>query len=60
MDALRSLYPKLSVGGYIIVDDYLVEGLGCRQAVDEFRAEQNITEPIQVIDWAGVFWQRLR
>lgn len=60
MDALRSLYPKLSVGGYIIVDDYRVEALGCRQAVDEFRAEHEITEPIQVIDWAGVFWQRSR
>ena len=58
MDALRSLYPKLSPGGYIIVDDYRVEALGCRQAVDEFRAEHHITEPIQVIDWAGVFWQR--
>lgn len=60
MDGLRSLYPKLSVGGYIIIDDYQVEALGCRQAVDEFRAEHGITDPIQVIDWAGVFWQRLR
>jgi O-methyltransferase len=60
MDGLRSLYPKLSVGGYLIIDDYRVEALGCRQAVDEFRAEHDITEPIQVIDWAGVFWQRLR
>ena len=58
MDALRCLYPKLAPGGYIIVDDYRVEALGCRQAVDEFRAEHHITEPIQIIDWAGVFWQR--
>ncbi|OLE21256.1 MAG: macrocin O-methyltransferase, partial [Catenulispora sp. 13_1_20CM_3_70_7] len=58
MDALRCLYPKLSIGGYIIVDDYGVEGLGCRRAVDEFRAERDIRDPIEVIDWAGAFWQR--
>jgi O-methyltransferase len=59
MDALRALYPKLALGGYVIVDDY--ENLPpCKQAVDAFRAEQGITETIQRIDWTGVFWQRLR
>jgi O-methyltransferase len=58
MDALRALYPKLSVGGYIIIDDY--ECLSpCKQAVDDYRAEHGITEPIQYIDWTGAFWQRL-
>jgi O-methyltransferase len=59
MDALRALYPKLSVGGYIIIDDY--ECLSpCKQAVDDYRAEHGITEPLQYIDWTGVFWQRLK
>ena len=54
--ALRSLYPKVSPGGYVIVDDY--GGIAsCRQAVDDFRAEFGIDEPLQRIDWAGVFWQ---
>ena len=58
MDALRALYPKLSVGGYIIIDDY--ECLSpCKQAVDDYRAEHGITETLQYIDWTGVFWQRL-
>jgi O-methyltransferase len=40
------------------VDDY--GGIpGCRAAVDDFRKEQGIDEPIQQIDWTGVFWQRL-
>lgn len=57
MVALESLYPKLSVGGFVVVDDYgaLPE---CQDAVDTFRQEQGITDPIQKIDWTGAFWQR--
>jgi O-methyltransferase len=55
--ALEALYPKLSVGGYLIVDDYGAVR-GCRMAVDEFRRDHGISEPMQEIDWAGVFWQR--
>jgi O-methyltransferase len=57
MDGLRNLYPALSPGGFLIVDDY-----GwippCRQAVDDYRQEQGINEPIQRIDSNGVFWRR--
>jgi O-methyltransferase len=56
MDALRSLYPKLSVGGYLIVDDYALPG--CRLAVDEFRREFGISDDIKGIDWTGVFWRK--
>ena len=56
MDALGALYPKVSPGGFIIVDDY---GLPtCRAAVDEFRRMHGITEPLRQIDWTGAFWQR--
>ena len=55
-DALVSLCPGLSVGGFLIVDDY---GHGpCRQAVLEYREEHGIDEPIQEIDWLGAFWRR--
>jgi O-methyltransferase len=54
--ALEALYPKLSVGGYLIVDDYALPG--CRRAVNEFRREHAVSEPIQEIDWTGAFWQR--
>lgn len=59
LDALRHLYPKLSVGGYAIVDDYGAVP-GCRAAVEEFRRMRHITEPLVRIDWTGVFWKRLR
>jgi O-methyltransferase len=57
MVALESLYPKLSAGGYVIVDDYSALE-GCKQAVDEFRARERIADPIQHVDWAAVYWQR--
>lgn len=57
MDGLRNLYPKLAIGGYIIIDDYgCVKA--CKQAVADFRAEQGIEEPIRTIDWTGVYWKR--
>ena len=58
MEALRSLYSKLSVGGYVIVDDYGAVP-GCRKAVEDFRAENGIAEEIKEIDWTGVYWQKL-
>jgi O-methyltransferase len=56
MDALRFLYPKLSPAGYVIVDDYWLPG--CREAVDEYRAEHGITEELVPVDRAIVYWQR--
>jgi O-methyltransferase len=55
--ALRALYPGLSVGGYLVVDDYGAFH-GCRQAVDQFREENAITEPLERIDFAGARWRR--
>jgi O-methyltransferase len=57
MVALRSLYPKLSVGGYVIVDDYHAVR-GCKQAVDDFRTELGITDELHQVDWTGRYWQR--
>jgi len=58
LDAMNPLYPKLSPGGYVIIDDYLVPG--CRAAVDEYRAEHGITDPIERIDRWSVYWRRSR
>jgi O-methyltransferase len=55
--ALDALYPKLSIGGYLIVDDYgALEP--CRRAVDDYRRDHDITEPLVEIDWTGMYWQR--
>lgn len=55
--SLRALYPNLAVGGYLVIDDYLQID-PCRQAVDDFRREHGITEPIEPIDWSGARWRR--
>jgi O-methyltransferase len=56
MDALHALYPKLSVGGYVIIDDYALPT--CRHAVDDFRKKVGISEEMKKIDWTGVYWRR--
>jgi O-methyltransferase len=56
-DVLTNLYPKLSVGGYMIVDDY--PAAGCKRAIDEYRQAHNITEQIMTSDTTGIYWQKL-
>jgi hypothetical protein len=56
MDALENLYGGLSVGGWLIVDDYEIEA--CRQAVTDFRAARGVTDEIRPIDGYGVCWQK--
>ena len=57
MDALVSLEPKVAPGGFVLVDDY-GGWPPCRAAVDDYRAERGITEPIQQVDWTGVWWRK--
>jgi len=57
MDVLVALEPKVSPGGYVIVDDY-GSWEPCRQAVDEYRAANGITAPIEVVDWTGALWRK--
>ncbi|HEX8976507.1 MAG TPA: TylF/MycF/NovP-related O-methyltransferase [Solirubrobacteraceae bacterium] len=54
---LEVLYPNVAEGGYVVIDDYLpLED--CRRAVDDFRRERGITEPIEAIDWSGARWRK--
>jgi hypothetical protein len=58
MDALTNLYPGLSPGGFLIVDDYSIDS--CREAVHDYREANGITGEIEKIDWTGVFWRKDR
>jgi len=56
IEALTNLYPNVSPGGFVIIDDY---GYGpCRQAVTDYRNANGIDERIESIDWLGAFWRR--
>jgi O-methyltransferase len=56
MDVLRALYPKVSDGGYVIVDDYHTWD-SCRRAVDDFCREHGINNQAKQIDYASIYWQ---
>lgn len=47
-----------------VIDEQVTVNRATRQdlkaAVDAYRAEHEITEPIERVDWTGVFWQRQR
>jgi O-methyltransferase len=56
MDALTTLYPKVSPGGFVIVDDYhAVEA--CRKAVHDYLDSRNEVVKIEEIDGMGTFWR---
>lgn len=57
MDVLTSLYPKLSPGGFAIIDDYGAIP-ACRRPGHDYRAKHDIEGPTIPIDWTGVYWRR--
>ena len=60
-DALVNLYDRLSVGGYVIIDDYGEDSWTyCRKAVDDFRRERGILDDLKQVDSRCFYWQRIR
>jgi hypothetical protein len=57
MDALVALYPRLSPGGYVIIDDYDVV-LSSNEAVHDFRRDQAVSQPLGLITGGGAFWRK--
>lgn len=55
-NAIEALYPKLSPGGFCIVDDYYVFP-SCKQAIHDYRDAHGITSEIMDIDGVGCFWR---
>lgn len=55
--ALENLYPKLSTGGFVIIDDYGAVRQ-CQQAVADYRQKMGIVDDIHRIDWTGVYWRK--
>lgn len=56
MNCLDNLYPKVSPGGFVIIDDFGAIP-ACAQAVREYRASCGIIAPMFEIDNEGVFWR---
>jgi len=55
IQALTVLYPKVSPGGFVIIDDFNLET--CARAVHDFRNANSIAAPIIPIDGMGAWWR---
>jgi O-methyltransferase len=58
--AIDALYPRLSPGGFCIVDDYGDLVSQCQQAIHDYRSAHAITEEIIDIDGFGAYWRKRR
>ena len=59
MDALDALYHKVSIGGFVIVDDFGEESWTyCKKATEEFRSKHNIKDPLIRVDPSCYYWRR--
>lgn len=54
--AISLLYENLSIGGYLIVDDWLLNG--ARRAIEDYRRIYNIDEQIEYINEHSIFWRK--
>jgi O-methyltransferase len=57
IQALEALYPRLSPGGFCIIDDYHAMQ-PCEKAVTDYRAKHEISADIVDIDGSGVLWRK--
>ncbi len=55
--SLKYLYPKLTKGGFIIIDDYNAFPF-CKKAVDDYRKSFKIDDEILLIDNEAIYWQK--
>lgn len=56
IQALDALYPRLSPGGFCIIDDYVLKP--CREAVTDYRAKHGVSAEIIDIDGCGALWRK--
>jgi O-methyltransferase len=58
IQVLEGFYPRLAPGGFCIIDDYGAM-LSCRAAVEDFRRDRGVGEPLVNIDGKGVLWEKV-
>ena len=55
--ALEALYPKLSPGGFVIVDDFKLL-VPCQQAVLDYRGKMGVAAAMHEPEWSSIWWQK--
>ena len=56
IQALQTMYEKVSPGGFVVVDDFVLPP--CASAVYDFRRAHSIEETIVDIDGIGAYWRK--
>lgn len=62
-DAITVLYPRLSPGGFVLIDDF-TNWNGCRDAIKHYRKRHKIKEPLTLIphrygeQHMGAYWRK--
>jgi cephalosporin hydroxylase len=56
-EALETLYDKIPLGGFVIVDSY--GSPASRQAIEEFRARRGVDEELERVNWGSVAWRKM-
>jgi O-methyltransferase len=54
---LETFEPKVSAGGFVVIDDYGAWE-GAKEATDEYRAAHGISSPLVEIDNTGAYWRK--
>ena len=54
---LETFEPKVSPGGYVVIDDYGAWE-GAREATDEYRAAHGLDAPLVEIDHTAACWRK--
>lgn len=63
LEAITLLYPRLSAGGFVVIDDF-TDWKSCRAAIDLYRESHQITEPLTLIPHKpgeiirGAYWRK--
>ncbi|MDQ2650306.1 MAG: TylF/MycF family methyltransferase [Actinomycetota bacterium] len=58
IQAIEALYPKLSPGGFLIIDDFGSHASQAGAAIHDYRAAHGIDEEIIEIDPFGAYWRK--
>lgn len=58
IQAIEAVYPRLSPGGFLIIDDYGSHASQAGRAIHDYREAHGITDEIIAIDEFGAYWRK--
>lgn len=58
IQAIEAVYPRLSPGGFLVIDDYGSHASQAGRAIHDYREANGITDEIIAIDEFGAYWRK--